>query len=981
VTVPDSLKAALAGRYDIEGQIGSGGMATVYRARDLRHDRRVALKVLRPEVSAALGPDRFLTEIRVTANLRHPHILPLFDSGDGGGTLYYVMPLIDGESLRQRLDREKQLPVEVSVRIAEQAARALDHAHRQGVLHRDIKPENILLQDGEVLVADFGIALALSHVDADRLTGTGVSVGTPAYMSPEQISGERQLDARTDLYSLGCVLYEMLAGTPPHSARTAQALMASVLTAQPLPIGQLRPTVPPHIAAALERALAKLPADRFATAAELADALGPRVSRPASLPAAPSPAGPVPNPWRQWGVRGGALAGLAAFVGAWVAFGTLFDSGRSPPRDSAATDDVPVVAVLPFGMSGAEVGLQPADMVELLTMNLDGLGGLRAVSARTLLQRWQERVGDAASADLPTMLDVARAVEARYALTGSVVAVGSGMRLAATAYDLSTDSEIGSHQVDGSIDSILALTDELTVGIFPALFDETPELRAPRLASITTSSVPALRAYLRGLAEWRIAGNSRPHFEEAVALDSTFALAWLRLANNDSSALARALSMLPRLPPREATMVRVVDAFETGRLQDAQFVQEAGRLYPDDSEIWFRVADYLYHHGSQALLAREESTRAFERSIALDPALLTSYEHLVDDAINAGNLDHARALLSDYIRYSLDRPYSALYLRQWRLLLSILSSPEPAALAVAAVLDSISEPPIYTDPPGGLITLYPFSRGAHFARARDIWPRLVDAREALLAYEVRRSADYPATVSRDLAITALVRGRVSQSRLALDRDPRVSSVDRTLIYYRLWSLGHPLTSDAYDRELSIADSDEPDPIRNLVVGAYAADVARWDDFGRAQRNLETLSGVAQNSGDQSSARLTDFISRALTAYGDARRSRVTQALADLEVVRRSAPVDGSGDLLNTIVRWWLGGLSASEGRNQEALRYFRSFAQDPIGQLMLGRVHERLGDTASARRAYQLALECWKDADADFPLVEEARAALARLAP
>ena len=271
--VSAQLKAALSDRYIIEREIGAGGMATVYLARDVKHNRKVALKVLRPELGAVLGTERFLSEISVTANLQHPHLLPLFDSGEADGLLFYVMPFIQGESLRDRLDREKQLPVEEAVRIAVAAASALDYAHRHNVVHRDLKPENILLHDGQPVVADFGIALAVTNAGGTRVTQTGLSLGTPQYMSPEQATGDRVIDARSDIYSLGAVLYEMLTGEPPHIGHTVQAIIARVLTDRPHSVRSQRPSVPEHVEAATLRALEKLPADRFATAGEFAETL------------------------------------------------------------------------------------------------------------------------------------------------------------------------------------------------------------------------------------------------------------------------------------------------------------------------------------------------------------------------------------------------------------------------------------------------------------------------------------------------------------------------------------------------------------------------------------------------------------------------------------------------------------------------------------------------------------------------------------
>ncbi|NNG15319.1 MAG: serine/threonine protein kinase, partial [Gemmatimonadales bacterium] len=263
----DRLKAALTDRYTIDREVGAGGMATVYLAHDVKHDRDVALKVLRPELAAVIGAERFLAEIKTTANLQHPHILPLFDSGEADSFLFYVMPYIEGEPLRDRLDRETQLPVDDAVRIASEVASALDYAHRHDVIHRDIKPENILLHDNQALVADFGIALAASKAGGSRMTETGMSLGTPHYMSPEQAMGDRELDARSDVYALGCVLYEMLVGEPPFTGPSAQAVVAKVMTEEPAAPTNVRKTVPPGVGATTLRALQKLPADRFATPA------------------------------------------------------------------------------------------------------------------------------------------------------------------------------------------------------------------------------------------------------------------------------------------------------------------------------------------------------------------------------------------------------------------------------------------------------------------------------------------------------------------------------------------------------------------------------------------------------------------------------------------------------------------------------------------------------------------------------------------
>jgi serine/threonine-protein kinase len=375
------LATALADRYRIERQLGQGGMATVYLAHDLRHGRSVAVKVLRPELAAVIGADRFLAEIKTTAHLQHPHILGLIDSGEAGALLYYVMPFIEGESLRDRLAREKQLPIGDAVRIAREVASALDYAHRHKVIHRDIKPENILLHDGQALVADFGIALAVSTAGATRMTETGMSLGTPHYMSPEQAMGEREIGPPSDVYALGCVTYEMLVGEPPFTGPTAQAILAKVMTAEPPSLIAQRRSVPPEVEGAVLTALEKLPADRFASAAEFAHALSDgTASRRAPSRTVEGRAAEPPSRRAVWLTRLllGAL-GLALFSA-----GYLISRGRAPARQpsrlailapnvggSGGTGLARQLAITPDGETVVFVGLTPNGTNALFSQRLD----------------------------------------------------------------------------------------------------------------------------------------------------------------------------------------------------------------------------------------------------------------------------------------------------------------------------------------------------------------------------------------------------------------------------------------------------------------------------------------------------------------------------------------------------------------------------------------------------------------------------------
>ncbi len=361
--VPDRLSTALADRYRIERELGQGGMATVYLAQDLKHDRKVALKVLKPELAAVLGAERFVVEIKTTAALQHPHILPLFDSGSADGFLYYVMPFIDGETLRSKLNRETQLGIDEAVKITVAVADALDYAHRHGVIHRDIKPENILLHDGRPMVADFGIALALSAAAGGRMTETGLSLGTPHYMSPEQATAEKEITARSDVYSLGSVLYEMLTGNPPHVGASAQQIIMKIVTEEAAPVTKVRKSVPPNVAAAVAKSLEKLPADRFGTAAEFGAAL----IDPGYASRTTAMTGAAYAPGRRWTgltLAGWLLWGLTVFAGLWMWSRTTPSAGAPVRRyalelngaEAIASVGLQLIALSPDGNRVAYVG-------------------------------------------------------------------------------------------------------------------------------------------------------------------------------------------------------------------------------------------------------------------------------------------------------------------------------------------------------------------------------------------------------------------------------------------------------------------------------------------------------------------------------------------------------------------------------------------------------------------------------------------------
>ena len=520
----DRLTAALADRYRLEREIGAGGMATVYLAEDLRHNRRVAVKVLRPELAGALGPERFLREIETTAQLRHPNILPLLDSGDAGGTLYYVMPYVEGESLRQSLGREKQLQLDDALRIAREVADALSYAHSRGVVHRDIKPENILLESGHSVVADFGIARAVDQAAGGSLTQTGAAVGTPAYMSPEQASGSRDLDGRSDVYSLGCVVYEMLAGQPPFTGPTAESVVYQHLAAAPPNISGMRPAVPASVAAALQRALAKTPADRFRTVAQFAEALEGRVSAAAApIPTAAATPGALGRRWPRTALL--ALAALAVLVGA-VALGRRLLSGRAGTRHPRTT-----IAVLPLENLSAQGpyayfagGLHDELLTQLAKVSALTVIGRTSVSAYQGTTKRLNQIADE--------LGVGSIVEA------SVQVVGTRLRVIVLLIDPVTEAHLWAETYDSTLDNVFAVQSDIARRIVAAVGAKLTQMEAGAIAAAPTRNSQAYQLYLQGLEYWRRPGFLRQNlevaqqlFERALALDSAFALAHVALAS------------------------------------------------------------------------------------------------------------------------------------------------------------------------------------------------------------------------------------------------------------------------------------------------------------------------------------------------------------------------------------------------------------------------------------------------------------------
>jgi serine/threonine protein kinase/tetratricopeptide (TPR) repeat protein len=468
------LQTALAGRYTLGQEIGRGGMATVYRAHDLKHDRRVAVKVLLPELAASLGADRFLQEIRFVAGLNHPHILPLHDSGEAGGFLYYVMPYVEGETLRDKLKREKQASVEETLALAASVAGALDYAHRHGVLHRDIKPENILLQDGQAVVTDFGVARPLTRTPAELQTEAGFAVGTPEYMSPETCTGDRDLDGRSDEYALACVLYEMLAGRPPFTAPTPQGVVARHLGDAVPPLATVRPDVPANVSRAIMTALAKEPAGRYPSLQAFSEAL----------------------------------------------------HTASADHEQAAMRSV---AVLPFANlgGGPDEEFLSDGVTDEIIMALTHIEGLRVVS-RTSSFAYKRTRQDVRS--------IGRQLHVRSVLEGGVQRKDDRLRVSVRLVSVADGYLLWSERFDREMRDVFAIQDEISQNVARALRVILTDDERRALARVPTRNVEAYEAYLRGRSFFgqtrrKSLHYAREMFERAIALDPGFALAWAGVAD------------------------------------------------------------------------------------------------------------------------------------------------------------------------------------------------------------------------------------------------------------------------------------------------------------------------------------------------------------------------------------------------------------------------------------------------------------------
>jgi serine/threonine-protein kinase len=947
------LAHALRDRYELERELGRGGMATVYLARDLRHDRPVALKLMHPELGATVGPERFLREIRTMARLDHPHILPVLDSGEAAGQLWYAMPWVRGESLRDRLRREVQLPVATAVEFARQLASALDCAHHEGVVHRDLKPENILLADGQVRIADFGVAKALSAAGEGQLTETGIALGTPAYMSPEQATGGT-VDARSDVYALGCVVYEMLVGEPPYTGPTAQAILMRRLT-DPVPsVRRTREVIPETIEWAITRALAKAPADRFGSAGEFVRALEwPQTDRITEV-----------SPPSQRIGRDSHRAPL--LIGAAVLLLGLGAALVWRSRSAAPGTHANLLAVAPFDVLDPKLELWREGLVDLLSRNLDGAGNLRVVPPTTVIRRWSGR-GDQLSAT-----ELGRRTGAHLTVFGSLVPAGNdSARLRATLFDVTAGRVLAELELRDANTRIDRMSDSLSVRLLARLGQDR-RIELTHIASLGSTSPAALKAFLQGEQWFRRGGwdSALAAYHAAVGLDSGFALAYWRLgrvlgwqhSGDDSLSKSYALkagALNKGLAPRDSLLITVDSVLNgtgftptwTEYRRMVTTAREAVRRYPDDADAWHTLGEAYDHIGLGYGTSLDTALAAFDRAIALDSAYTPAYIHAMELASWAHGLEAAKRYATEYLRRAPDDVSAAGIRLAVDLANPTTTTPQDAARALRSASVNLRFKAwlaFYGAVDSGEVA-------ARFARAMAVAPKGED------------SWLPPAFRQLILSSALTYRGHLKEAAAAWS----VESSWPPWLLTELCLLNRPLPAggEAYlqgrlrARDLFHSGGGLPCWTAKGDSGSIGAFTRLADSLARGTAD-STLRGWAEFAGANARAYL---------------------ALAGRDTVEALARFNSLPDSLcfacfdKSITRLLL---RSARGDYPAVRDDAGPWSMFPTGAHVIGRMEraralERLGDRERAAREYQYVVDAWRNADPELqPYVAEARSAL-----
>ncbi len=941
------LQTAMGDAYRLERELPGGGMSRLFVALEASLNRRVVIKVLPPELASDVSAARFKKEIELAAHLQHPHILPILAAGAKDDLLYYVMPFVAGESLRQHLEQNPKMPVEEATRILREVADALGYAHRKGIVHRDIKPENILLEDGHAVLADFGVARAIdearSGADLPRMTGTGMSVGTPTYMAPEQASGERHIDARADLYALAIVGYEMLAGQLPFSAPSAQAMLAAHLTTPPAPVNKARPDVPANVSAAIAKALAKSPDERYRTAEEFRDALG--------ASAASAAGGGRKKLW---------IAAAAAIV---LAAGALYATwhSRRPLEGN-------LVAIAPFDVVGADLALWQDGMVDVLSRNLDGAGDMRTVPPSIVIKRWSGH------SDLATATELGRATGAHYVVYGLLRGTDT-VHATVSVLDVGTGRPVGSDiDVRSLPTQIDRLADSITFALVRTL-TRSPQQGAERLSSIGTNSLPALKAFLQGEQFYRQSAwdSARAAYARALAIDSTFALASRGLAQANGWAHGgedsvtvfyslRAGRYNRHLSPRDSLLI-AADSIESavwknGNRPDVRMLTRmfktldvAVQRYPSDPVVLYALADAQFHWawGPIVGLPPEKVMALFDRAIAADSSVSPTYLHAIALAFRLGGNAAGQRYLRAYLAQNpTDAEADAMRLAQRVTDPQSANSPETAHLLDTASNDVLGY---------GSAALYAYPDSAQTAvhlvkllspSRRTQWTPLADTN-----FERRR-----------LSAQLLNRGRAREG-LALGRSESWQEPLVALIG------GYPPDSARARFEHSIAGEG--------CAPCFLPYFAEHGDTAAMSGMLRDLDSLARFSKEPFFKTFAPYGRQEIQGYMQLARHDSAGALRLLQTLPDSTcHACGFSDL--TVVQ-----LLEAKGRDREAMDVLNTIGVDNNTFIVLmtferARVAERLGEKAIAVDGYSHVADDWEFADSAFqPYVKASRDALKRL--
>ncbi len=944
------VTAALANRYRVEREIGGGGMATVYLAEDLKHHRHVAVKVLRPDLAAALGPERFLREIEIAAQLQHPNILPLLDSGEAGGFLYYVMPFIEGRSLRAKLVREGELPIDEAVRILRDVVDALTEAHAHGVVHRDIKPENILISGRHALVTDFGVAKAVSEATGTQhLTTAGVALGTPAYMAPEQAAADPHLDHRVDLYAVGAVAYELLTGRPVFTGTTPQMVLSAHVTEPPEPVTKHRETVPEPLAQVVMRCLEKKPADRFQSADELLPLLEALATPSGGI--TPTAMQPVRAPRLARRRTNFVLAGAAVVV----ALAAIIILGR---LGTGVTLDPNLVAVAPFDILDPDLELWREGLVDVLSASMDGAGPLRAVPPSVVVRQWSGRADEVSAADLGAR------VGAGLALYGRIVGAGAdSVRLSATLLDVERGSVVVEiADLRGRADRIDLLADTLAVRLVGHL-SETRPMAAVRHSSLGSQSPTALKEFLQAEQHYRRSNwdSAQPHYERAIAADSTFALAFARLGwvlgwqtlEAGAPFQLRAGALNRGLAARESLLV-AADSVSAALLEfdgDSSdwallprlfaTLEAATARYPLDAQSWYRLGEARYHWGPFAGATDEELERLFSRAVELDSAFTPPYIHLIECRLRLHGLTAGQEAMASYLALN-PRGISAEAVE----VVSALLDPRRAALPET-------------------------QQALRSASARVI------TQSRLPAYSFPDSAESSIRVGHAFAAltgdsgllvaTLAHRGHLREALVVMGDDQPLMFADIALLGGVPRDSAAPVFAAWHGRDAAV------------LALPWWAEMRDTTPFARFRQGVD--SAVAAGS-------LTKAAGEFLRERADAYHALAGADSAGALQRFRRLPVWPAAWLYHdrlTLARLLVatGALTAAAAILDQIPYPLNSRVRpgEVLWILDRARVHERLGNAEKAQRAYAYVAEAWRHADPLLrPYADEAREALRRLA-